>query len=50
MVYNGTLSGLNDALWAPHFDLSMVRTTLRETEEVAYMVDRDIGEIFLILF
>ena len=28
MVYNGTPSGLKYTLWVPHFDLSMVQTTL----------------------
>ena len=46
MVYNGTSSGLKNALWDPHFDLPTVKTTMRETEEGNSMVDRDIG-IFL---
>ena len=29
MVYNGTSSGLNDALWATHFDIPAVISTLR---------------------
>ena len=29
MVYDGTSSVLNDALWAPHFSLPTAETTLR---------------------
>ena len=29
MVYNGTSSGLNDAVWAPHFGLPYVTHTIR---------------------
>ena len=47
MVYNGMSSGLNNALWATHSPLPMVRNTLRETEEGTYMEDRDIREMFL---
>ena len=47
MLYNGASSGLNNSLWDPHFDLPMVQTMLRATEEGTYMEDRDIGEMFL---
>ena len=47
MVYNGTSSGLNNALWDPHSDLLMVQTSLRAKEEGTYMADREIGETFL---
>ena len=47
MVYHGTYIGLNNALWAPHFALLMVRTMLRATEEGTSMADRDISKIFL---
>ena len=47
MVYNSTSSVLNAALWAPHFALPTVRSTLRAVEKGTYMVDQDIGEMFL---
>ena len=47
MLYNGKLSGLNYALWYPHFSFSAVQTTLRAIEQVTYMADRDIREIIL---
>ena len=47
MFNNGTLSGINDALWDPHFDLPTVRNTLRATEEGKFMADRYVGEMFL---
>ena len=47
MVYNGTSSGLKYALQAPHFALTMVKTTLRSIEQVTCMANRDIGKIFL---
>lgn len=47
MVYNGTSSGLNDALWAPHFTLPTVQTQLRSLVEGTHMADLDIGEMFL---
>ena len=47
MVYNGVSSGLNNAMWDPHFALPTVRHTLMETEDGTYMADRDIGEMFL---
>ena len=47
MLYSGMLSGLNNALWDPHFALTTVRTALRSTEEGTYMADRYIGGIFL---
>ena len=46
MVYNVTSSGLNNALWYIKFDLPMIQTTLRVTEEGTYMADRDIGKMF----
>ena len=43
MVYDGKSGGLNDDIWAPHFDLSMVASMLRKLEGGTYMADRDIG-------
>ena len=47
MVYNGTSSGLNDAVWAPWFALPTVDTHLRATVPETYMCDIDLSEMFL---
>lgn len=47
MVYNGTSSGLNDAVWAPWFALPTVDTHLRSTIPNTYMCDIDLSEMFL---
>ena len=47
IVFNGTSSGLNDALWAPHFGLPTVQHTLRSLMPGAHQADLDIGEMFL---
>ena len=47
MVYNGMLSGLNNVLWALHFALHKVSSTLRVVELGEYMADRDIGYMLL---
>ena len=47
MVYDGTASGLNDALWAPWFPLPTVESLLRAVEPGTYMCDTDVGEVFL---
>jgi hypothetical protein len=47
MVYDGTRSGLNDAIWVPRFPLPTVNTMLRAVDENTFMGDMDIGEMFL---
>ena len=47
MVYNGTSSGLNDAVWAPWFALPTVDTHLRGTLPNTFMCDIDLSEMFL---
>jgi hypothetical protein len=47
MVYNGTSCGLNDTLWAPHFWLPMHAAAARVLGFGYYMVDIDLGEMFL---
>ena len=47
MVYDGTASGLNDALFAPHFTLPVVENTMRSLLEHYYSADLDVGEMFL---
>jgi hypothetical protein len=47
MVYDGTASGLNDAIWVPRFPLPTVDTHLRSVVESTYMGDMDVGEMFV---
>jgi hypothetical protein len=47
MVYNGTSSGLNDALWVPSFPLPTVDSLLRAVHPGTWMADTDLGEMFL---
>lgn len=47
MVYDGTKSGLNDALWAPWFPLPTASTHLKMVESRSWMADNDAGEFFL---
>ena len=47
LVYNGTSSGLNDAVWSPWFCLPTVDSHLRAVEEGTFMGDCDIGDMFL---
>jgi hypothetical protein len=46
MVYDGTKSGLNDALWAPWFTLPTIEGHLRFVETDTFMGDIDIGDMF----
>jgi hypothetical protein len=46
MVYDGTKSGLNDALWAPWFALPTVESHLRSVGPSTHMGDIDIGDMF----
>jgi hypothetical protein len=47
LVYNGTSCGLNEALWAPNFFLPTPATAARTLGYGYYMVDIDLGEMFL---
>jgi len=47
IVYDGTKSGLNDALWAPWFPLPTALTHLRMVDSQSWMSDNDTGECFL---
>lgn len=47
MVYDGSVSGLNDAIWVPTFTLPTAATHLRAVEPGTHMADLDIGEMFL---
>ena len=46
-TYDGTASGLNEVVWAPHFSLPIAETTLRGLVKGDYQSDLDIGENFL---
>ena len=47
MVYDATKSGLNDSVWAPWFQIPTVESYLRLVETGTYMVDCDVGGMFL---
>ena len=47
MVYDASVSGLNDSLWAPRFAMPTLYTHLRAIEGNTYMGDCDIGDCFL---
>jgi hypothetical protein len=47
MVYDGTVSGLNDCTWVPRFVLPTIETHLRSVDEDTYMADVDVGDCFL---
>ena len=47
MVYNGTSSGLNEAVWAPSFWMPSPATATRQVTYGYYLIDLDLGEFFL---
>ena len=47
MVYDASVSGLNDVVWAPWFSLPTVRTHLRAVAPHTFMGDVDFGDFFL---
>ena len=47
MVYDGTKSGLNKAMWVPRFPLPTADSHLRALEPGTFCADSDIGEMFL---
>lgn len=47
MVYDATKCGLNEVLWVPSFSLPDADNLLELVEEVSWMADIDIGEMFL---
>jgi hypothetical protein len=46
MVYDGTKSGLNDAMWAPWFALPTLESHLRFVGKDTFLGDIDIGDMF----
>ena len=47
MVYEGTTSKFNEAVWVPTFGLPTIATLLRGTASGTWMVDLDISDMFL---
>jgi len=47
MVYDASVSGLNKCLWVPWFLAPAIKTHLSTVNPGYYMVDIDIGEMFL---
>jgi hypothetical protein len=47
MVYDASISGLNDAVWVPQFVLPTINTHLRSVGPSTHMGDIDVGEMFL---
>ena len=47
IVLDGTARGFNDYVWVHHFGLPMVDTLLRGTYPSTWMIDLDIGDMFL---
>ena len=47
MVYDGTVSGINEALDSPHFSLPVVANTLRSLLPEYHGADLDVAEMFL---
>lgn len=46
MVYNGTASGINECLFAPHFGLPTIQYVVRSLLPNYYQADMDVGEMF----
>ena len=47
LVYDATMSGLNDAVWAPSFGMPTVNSALDQVSSRTHMGDADMGEFFL---
>jgi hypothetical protein len=47
LVYDGSVSGLKDAMWMPRFVLPTLNTHLRSVEAETFLADIDVGEMFL---
>ena len=47
VVYDGTASGLNDAIWVPSFWLPTSDCVTRSLGPDSFMADRDVGDCFL---
>jgi hypothetical protein len=47
LVYDASVSGLNNTIWVPRFPLPTIHTHLPSVEEGTWMSDLDVGEMFL---
>jgi hypothetical protein len=47
MVYDGTVSGLNESIWVPRFVLPTIETHLWGVDEHTFMSNVDVGDCFL---
>eukprot|EP00986_Skeletonema_menzelii_P013615 scaffold8081_cov83-Skeletonema_menzelii.AAC.2 len=47
IVYDATANNLNEAVWAPSFWLPTVDTLVRYVDAESWMMDRDMGDMFL---
>lgn len=47
IVYDATASGLNEVVWSPSFWLATIDSLVRALNSTSWMVDRDIGNMFL---
>ena len=47
MVHNGMASGFNGLVWVPNLGLPSFNTLIHGTAPNSWMIDLDIGEIFL---
>ena len=50
MVFNATISGLNNYLWYPKFMLPSTGTFLMTVDPKTHMIDLDVGEMFYNFF
>jgi len=46
MIFDATVIGVNDALWAPTFMFPIMECLLMSVGPGTFMKDRDIGEMF----
>jgi hypothetical protein len=47
MVYDGTVSGLNESIWVPRFVLPTIETHLQGVDKHTFVSDVDVGDCFL---
>ncbi len=47
IVYDATANKLNECVWVPSFWLPTIDTLVRALDENSWMMDRDVGDMFL---
>ncbi len=47
LVYNAAANCLNECVWVPTFWLPTIDTLLRAVDKDLWMMDRDMGDMFL---